>query len=817
MPASLSKEFIERLIGINECIKDLKHDNRRGHMSCCLCAPGIGKRGHSEFNCRRYRDPIQVRQRLRQIDHCLACGCSRQSHESDPQGCFLWRILMINRGERCRRCGDIDHVFWTCDGSPHPGSQFKQVQLVGKSNNISAQYDTKIEKNCKEPEVPKQIDPNKCVDKDIESKLEIKTLPKLQPSNTSKSDLLIFEDKIKKLENKFESILNHKIESIMLEMKKMYKTLSQNSARNEPTIESPLHKDPLTQGKCQAIDPLIPDLEMEIFEKNQLITSLEETIERLKLKVKENHQDLDTKLLERDKLIRNLNKELGSLESENRKFTQTRTNEFEDWSHQKQCLEKTVVLKNKDLENVRRIKSIQEKQIEDLIELIAKLFPEMKDIDGDLNNSSVIKILENLIEKQNNIKKELSHEREILKNKEEEIVGLKNHISKFDSQNLEKSLKIKEEQIICLKAHMTQCEEKNVINEKTLKEMERKFKEMQKENDENKLQIDSLRGQLELKNSSFDSLNKQSATLEIVNLKNILKSKEEEINCIKNQIKVEQEKNEQNIHLIDSLKAHLRSLRTDSSTLSKENKQLKEAANELENKLKDKMESLEILNNQFEDSNLREKHDCNGQKMTTVKVAQIFGNNKQNNEDENIEIEEHEDHNDSGNYDYDYDDCDHYEYYEHEDYNEYNEYSEYDDYSPHDGFEEINDEYDPHNDFEEYGFKKDYRNYYYDAEQFTYKEAEYNGSKVFKEGIIVTKNNVAQIKASIQDGSIDIYDVMVTNNKGEKRKIRDMINSLNEEQKKEINFVMEDDENILETLILLNIVESDKYLCQLFG
>ena len=162
-----------------------------------------------------------------------------------------------------------------------------------------------------------------------------------------------------------------------------------------------------------------------------------------------------------------------------------------------------------------------------------------------------------------------------------------------------------------------------------------------------------------------------------------------------------------------------------------------------------------------------------------------------------------------------YDDCDHYEYNEYEDYNEYNEYGEYDDYDPHDGFEEINDEYDPHNNYEEYGFKKDDGNY--DAEQFNYNEAEHNGSKVFEEGIIVTNNNVAQIKASIQDGSIDIYDVMVTNNKGEKRKIRDMINSLNEEQKKEINLVMEDGDNILETLILLNIVESDKYLCQLFG
>ena len=36
-------------------------------------------------------------------------------------------------------------------------------------------------------------------------------------------------------------------------------------------------------------------------------------------------------------------------------------------------------------------------------------------------------------------------------------------------------------------------------------------------------------------------------------------------------------------------------------------------------------------------------------------------------------------------------------------------------------------------------------------------------------------------------------------------------------RKKEINLVMDEDDNILETLILLNIVESDKYLCQLFG
>ena len=27
--------------------------------------------------------------------------------------------------DRCRRCGATDHVFWTCNGEPHPGSQYK--------------------------------------------------------------------------------------------------------------------------------------------------------------------------------------------------------------------------------------------------------------------------------------------------------------------------------------------------------------------------------------------------------------------------------------------------------------------------------------------------------------------------------------------------------------------------------------------------------------------------------------------------------------------------------------------------------------------
>ena len=316
-----------------------------------------------------------------------------------------------------------------------------------------------------------------------------------------------------------------------------------------------------------------------------------------------------------------------------------------------------------------------------------------------------------------------------------------------------------------------------------------------------------MRGQLELKNSTSDSLNKQAETLEIENLKNILKSKEEKITCIENQIKEEQEKNEQNMHLIDSYKAQLKSIHINSSTLSKENKQLKEAANELENKLKDKMESLDILDNQLEDSNLKGKHICNGQEMT-VKTAQISDNNEQNRE----EIVQHEDHNDSGNYDYD--DFDHYEEYEdYEGYDEYNDYDdynkEYNEYSPHSDFEEYNKN-SPHDDFvEKDGFNGNDENEY-DAENFYENEAELDGGAL-DDGIVI--NSMKHLLELGKKGSIDIYKVIVTTKKGEKKKCKEVIMSLNEDQKALVKVCIADTGiNIFEALFCNDITEFDDLL-----
>ena len=128
---SLSKEFIEEFHRTKDCIKDLMIDYRYGSSFCQLCYPGRGKRGHSEWNCPRYKDPTSVRQRLKQYDLCMACGIPSQNHD---KGCSPLRILIHNRGDRCRRCHTVGHIYWTCDGSGHhPGSQFKKNSTSQRS------------------------------------------------------------------------------------------------------------------------------------------------------------------------------------------------------------------------------------------------------------------------------------------------------------------------------------------------------------------------------------------------------------------------------------------------------------------------------------------------------------------------------------------------------------------------------------------------------------------------------------------------------------------------------------------------------------
>ena len=66
-----------------------------------------------------------IQQRYKELGACVACSISDRKHEDE---CSSMDIILNNKGAPCKRCGGTDHIFWTCDGKPHPGSQFKKSE-----------------------------------------------------------------------------------------------------------------------------------------------------------------------------------------------------------------------------------------------------------------------------------------------------------------------------------------------------------------------------------------------------------------------------------------------------------------------------------------------------------------------------------------------------------------------------------------------------------------------------------------------------------------------------------------------------------------
>ena len=163
MSGLISKQFVHDFFEIKDSIKRVQFLYRTGRSYCQLCYYSKGQRGHSEWNCPRYKDPISVRQRLKQYDLCMACGLPSQNHDKD---CSPLRILIHNGGDRCRRCHTKGHIFWTCNGSGlHPGSQFKKIQPAKGIYDKGAQ-DVRNGENCKNQNIFKS-DLNKGADKDL--------------------------------------------------------------------------------------------------------------------------------------------------------------------------------------------------------------------------------------------------------------------------------------------------------------------------------------------------------------------------------------------------------------------------------------------------------------------------------------------------------------------------------------------------------------------------------------------------------------------------------------------------------------------------
>ena len=341
-----------------------------------------------------------------------------------------------------------------------------------------------MSKTARNPKFLNENDPSKFVEKDImKSDFNNNVLNKLQSTNTStESALLKFNDKLDKID-KFESIFSKKIEYVMLEMKNVKESIK---SKFEFKVE-----------KCQNDKDAVLD-----HKTNNYI------------------QKLETKLLEKENFIKSQNDEIEKLR-EMANMSEQFCNYNQEILYQKLNLEEKLSIKDKSLGECEKSNIKYQQDIEVLINLLRKTFPKIKDIDSDLDNAAVIKIIENFIEEQNSesikyesafeqFKKELSNKDKIVKDKENEIESLENYISQYESNRIE--------------------------NEKSLKDIRKIFNREQQSVESQVVSINSLNCQikviendLESSKSKVEDSNKHVSILEEENkqLKETIKSLED--------------------------------------------------------------------------------------------------------------------------------------------------------------------------------------------------------------------------------------------------------------------------------------------------
>ena len=357
--------------------------------------------------------------------------------------------------------------------------------------------------------------------------------------------------------------------------------------------------------------------------------------------------------------------------------------------------------------------------------------------------------------------------------------------SSEESESTENTFQSKDEEITCLKNYISQYEQKNAENDKTLQSLRRKFK---KEYEENLSEISVLKTQLVTSNSRIEDLHHQRTALRQENKQ--LKDAVAEFENQKSKSE-DSDKSNSKVQDLDGIASDIEDNgESDQDSLIEENKQIEE-----------KMKSSDDSNKKLENSDFNDTQNSDNEENVIVKTANTFENNEQNTHEE---ILEHENHDESDDHDYDYDHDDHYENYEYEECNEYMEYEDYNEY----------DEYS-HDDFVENdilaGSNENYESY--NAEKFYENEAELEGGVLDDDGIVIcTIWDLLKLK---EKGHIDIYKVIVTNKEGEKKKLNEIIMSLNEDQKALVKQIMEDyGTNIFEALSSLDIIEyNDPLTC----
>ena len=406
----------------------------RGRMCCDICDL---QHPHYPWKCQIYYTPEKIRERYIETDRCAACGLVHcQSEECNSE-----HIRFQNGGKICKRCGAWNHhLFWTCDGYPHPGSQFKTSNKAVHSYMAAMQHD--IKNNSAELDIIEDNSESLVINQNNTDKYQIKKL--LQEK----------EDLVRELKVKDEFYIKHEWKIKQLDIilqenddfhKEKHRAKEQNKIVSEQNkIDSELIS--FLEGETYSLDLKIQNLENNLKNKSDHIKRPNDHHHKVVEEFQSKISELESQLLLQEKHSSDHKEKYDTyckiIERYNRKYEEIEENlkkiQRKKEENMKERYKKSLEFyREKIKQNYKAQREFMEKyDIESnrFMDLISIIFPKAK-IDSDLDNLSFINVLESKL-RDTGCESEACQKKmqETVKSRNTEISILKENLSQIESK-----------------------------------------------------------------------------------------------------------------------------------------------------------------------------------------------------------------------------------------------------------------------------------------------------------------------------------------------------------------------------------------------
>ena len=313
--------------------------------------------GHAPWECPKGGSVYKIRERLKQINVCIACTIRGTAHS---KGCNFDAIRHRNKAyDKCGRCGATDHVFWTCNGKPHPGSQYELQEKELEESHKDENY------------IKLQDDIEKATDNF-----------RMNENQTDTASLKEEHKMFMKIQKNLEKVIEDKLENVYNNLDTINGTANFNSAEiGKLKVKTEfLYLENAQVGenqdiKSQTAKLYIEELESKVWEQENVIK----------------RQRNETDLLIKENI--KLNDNLKCLKIKNTEEISSLQQELNDRDNKINKFEKIVAINEQNLKNNEEVYTKYQQEVEHLFVVLRNIFPELE-VNEKIDNTTFLKILE---------------------------------------------------------------------------------------------------------------------------------------------------------------------------------------------------------------------------------------------------------------------------------------------------------------------------------------------------------------------------------------------------------------------------------------